>query len=150
MRAPRPLAIRSKHGKGSALTTHDEVQDAARRLVEAFGAHDTAAYFDAFSDDASFVFPNVGTTIGSRAEYQQIWATWEADGFRVEGCESSDQRVQVLTSDVAVFTHSVATRLAGEAEPQHERETIVFRRSEEGRWLGVHEHLSAAVTPEAP
>ena len=32
---------------------------------------------------------------------------------------------------------------AGE-ETLHERETIVFAREEDGRWLAVHEHLSAA------
>lgn len=55
------------------------------------------------------------------------------------------RRVQDL-GDAAVFTHDVRTRVrmpAGE-ETLHERETIVFAREEDGRWLAVHEHLSAA------
>ena len=33
-------------------------------------------------------------------------------------------------------------------EVLRERETRVFARAEDGRWLGVHEHLSPA--PESP
>ncbi|GAA1148938.1 nuclear transport factor 2 family protein [Nocardioides aquiterrae] len=116
--------------------------EAARRLVDAFGAHDVASYFDGFAADATFVFPNCPAPLESRAEYEATWQDWEQDGFRVEGCTSSDPRVQLLTDDVAVFTHRVTTALAGEEAPQHERETIVFRRDAAGRWLGVHEHLS--------
>ena len=125
------------------MTTQEQVLEAARRLVEAFGSHDVSAYFDSFAPEATFVFPNCAEPIGSRAEYEAIWKTWEDDGFRVEGCVSTDQRVQVVTPEVAVFTHSVRTSLAGEPTPQLERETILFRADATGRWLGVHEHLSA-------
>jgi ketosteroid isomerase-like protein len=33
---------------------------------------------------------------------------------------------------------------AGATSVLHERETIVFHRQDDGRWLAVHEHLSAA------
>jgi uncharacterized protein (TIGR02246 family) len=132
--------------KGDVMTTQDEVLEAARLLVDAFGAHDVAAYFDSFTPDATFVFPNCPTPLESRADYQATWSAWEQDGFRVEGCVSSHQRVQVLTDDVAVFTHDVSTTLAGEAAPERERETIVFRKDASGRWLGVHEHLSTDPT----
>lgn len=125
------------------MTTQEEVLEAARLLVVAFGAHDVAAYFDSFTADATFVFPNCAAPLESRADYEATWKSWEQDGFRVEGCVSSDQRVHLLTDDVAVFTHDVSTTIAGEVAPQRERETIVFRRDASGRWLGVHEHLSA-------
>jgi uncharacterized protein (TIGR02246 family) len=129
------------------MTTQEEdVLEAARRLVEAFGAHDVSAYFDSFTPDATFVFPNCPAPLGSRAEYEATWRTWEQDGFRVEACVSSDQRVHLIDDDVAVFTHDVSTSLAGEATPARERETIVFRKDASGRWLGVHEHLSADPT----
>ena len=97
----------------------------------------------AFSPDATFVFHNHPTRLGSRAEYEQVWADWEREGFRVQGCRSTDQHVQLLTNDVAVFTHDVETDVSfgGEPETSRERETIVFRRGE-GGWLAVHEHLS--------
>jgi ketosteroid isomerase-like protein len=63
----------------------------------------------------------------------------------VLGCETTDTVVQVL-GDTAVLTHRVRTTVAtheGE-DVLHERETIVFARQDDGRWLGVHEHLSPA------
>jgi ketosteroid isomerase-like protein len=120
----------------------DEVLDAARALVAAFGSHDSAGYFASFAEDASFLFHNTDELITSRSRYEQIWREWEAGGFRVLGCHSIDQRVQLLGPDTAVFTHRVRTRLAGEPAELPERETIVFRRDPAGRWLGVHEHLS--------
>jgi ketosteroid isomerase-like protein len=128
------------------MTTQEEVLEAARLLVVAFGSHDVAAYFDSFTADATFVFPNCPAPLESRADYEATWKTWEQDGFRVEGCVSSDQRVHLVTDDVAIFMHNVSTTVEGEPAPQRERETIVFRRDASGRWLGVHEHLSADPT----
>ena len=51
----------------------------------------------------------------------------------------------MLTDDIAVYAHRVRTRIR-DADGEHdlaERESIVFRREADGRWLGVHEHLSA-------
>jgi ketosteroid isomerase-like protein len=82
--------------------------------------------------------------LGSRASYEAEFQRWEQDGFRVVGCSSEDQLVQ-LAGDVAVFTHRVLTRAlsGGEEVTSDERETIVFRREGDGRWLAIHEHLSA-------
>lgn len=143
----------------SAGPVEREVLASAAALVAAFGAHDTAAYFDSFAADATFVFYTHPEPLRSRAAYEELWATWEADGFRVVSCESSDRHVQVLGEDLAVFTHRVHTvvRTPGvdgaengaadaaadaAAEPLDERETIVFRREPDGRWVAVHEHLS--------
>jgi uncharacterized protein (TIGR02246 family) len=123
-----------------------EVLDAARLLVEAFGAHDTAVYFASFAPEATFVFHTHPRPLRSREAYHELWTSWEQDGFRVVSCASTDQHVQVLSGDVAVFTHRVHTvvRTGAEEESLDERETIVFRRQGEGRWLAVHEHLSPA------
>jgi ketosteroid isomerase-like protein len=129
------------------MTSQEEVLRTARLLVDAFGSHDVARYFDSFTADATFVFPNCAEPLGSRAEYEATWKEWEQEGFRVEACVSSDQSVHVIADDVAVFTHKVSTSLVGEATPQRERETIVFRREPTGRWLGIHEHLSPDVIP---
>ena len=137
------------------MSTHEEVLDAAARVVAAFGSGNLDAYFAAFAEDATFVFHSTPTVLESRAAYREEWASWErADGFRVLACTSSEQRVQDL-GDVAVFTHRVRTLVhaAGEQAELHERETIVFRRADDGRWLAVHEHLSpdpgAVVSAEA-
>lgn len=124
--------------------TEREVLDAANALVAAFSRSDLPAYFDCFADDATFVFHTTDRILESVEDYRREWARWQAeDGFRVASCVSSEQRVQDL-GQVAVFTHRVRTSVvthAGEAELR-ERETIVFRRSDDGRWRAVHEHLS--------
>jgi ketosteroid isomerase-like protein len=121
------------------------VLDAAATLVDAFGRHDAAAYFGAFRPDATFVFHSHPEPLRSRADYERLWRGWEADGFRVLACRSTDRHVQLL-GDVAVFTHRVATTVrAGEAEESlDERETIVFARDGDAGWSAVHEHLSPA------
>jgi uncharacterized protein (TIGR02246 family) len=123
-----------------------QVLEAARLLVEAFGAHDTAVYFASFAADATFVFYTHEHPLRCREAYHELWTGWEQDGFRVLSCSSAEQHVQVLTDDVAVFTHRVRTvvRTGAEEETLDERETIVFRRQGDGRWLAVHEHLSPA------
>ena len=123
--------------------THaDSALRAATDLIDAFGAHDTRRYFDAFAPEATFLFHAEDALVPNRAAYETMWADWERDGFRVLSCQSLEPRLDLVTDDVAVFTHEVHTRLAGVAEEQRERETIVLRREADGRWLGVHEHLS--------
>ena len=122
-----------------------DVGAAAAALVAAFGAHDVAGYFGAFAPEATFLFHTTPRLLESRAAYESEWRSWEADGFRVLGCRSIEPEVHPLTADVAVFTHRVRTRVR-DADGEHdlaEHETIVFRRGADGRWLGVHEHLSA-------
>ena len=125
------------------MTSLDEVTTAAAALVDAFSRHDTDAYFAAFAPDASFIFHNNDSIIRSRKEYQDLWASWETEGFRVLGCTSIGGIVLMLGDDVGVFTHQVRTVLAdGDSSVETgERETIVFQRFGT-TWLGVHEHLS--------
>lgn len=120
------------------------VLEAADSLVEAFGSHDVVGYFAAFSPDATFVFYTHPEPLRSRVAYEDLWRTWEADGFRVLSCASSDRHVQDL-GDVAVFSHRVHTRvvLDGTEQDLDERETIVFALGPSG-WIAVHEHLSPA------
>lgn len=125
-------------------TEVEQVLSAAQHLVEAFGAHRRDEYFACFASDATFIFYTSPSTLGSRAEFETEWDRWvREDGFTVLDCASRDQRVQVA-GDVAIFTHRVAThvRSQGEELTSDERETIVFRRDADGRWLVIHEHLS--------
>jgi ketosteroid isomerase-like protein len=123
----------------------DEVRRAADVLVRAFGTGDLDTYFSCFADDATFLFHTTDRLLTAPGEYRREWARWVAeDGFRVLDCTTRDAVVQLL-GDVAVLTHRVRTTVAtheGEAVLD-ERETIVFARRD-GRWLGVHEHLSPA------
>ena len=121
-----------------------DVAAAAARLVEAFGRNDVACYFAHFSEDATFVFYAVDRVLRSRAEYEELWQTWEReDGFTVRECRSETGAVRMIGQDAAVFTHLVTTVVAtkGNEETLHERETIVFAR-DGGDWAAVHEHLS--------
>ncbi|CRM95372.1 hypothetical protein [Pseudomonas sp. 22 E 5] len=128
-----------------------EVLQAAADLVVAFARNDRAAYFGAFTADASFVFYTLPQPLLSRDAYQALWDSWRRDeGFEVLSCTSSNAFVS-LQGDVAIFMHDVATelRMNGEQFKSQERETIVFKRQglgaeqQEGLWLACHEHLSA-------
>ena len=118
------------------------IERAADHLVAAFATHDRDVYFASFDPAATFLFHSSSQVFDSRAEYEQEWATWEAEGFHVEGCETQNRSIEMIADDIAVLTHSVRTRLAGVEAVQRERETIVFRRTAGGAWLGIHEHLS--------
>lgn len=123
----------------------DAVLRAAADLVAAFGAHDVTGYFGAFAPEATFLFYTIPRLLRSRAEYEAEWRSWESEGFRILECHSREPEVQMVSEEVAVFVHRVRTR-SRDADGEHdlaERETIVFRRDAAGRWLGVHEHLSA-------
>jgi ketosteroid isomerase-like protein len=129
------------------VSASDEVLSAANALVDAFGAHDKDRYFSCFAEDATLLFYTTPRLLPSLSAFKDEFATWEKEyGYHVLKCVSSEQNVQILGDDVGVFTHSVLTNVMmndGEAE-QRERETIVFRREPDGRWLAVHEHLSPA------
>ena len=126
------------------MTETTDVLTAAAAIVDDFGHHRTAEYFAGFAPDATFMFYTHIERLNSRAEYEKLWAEWETnDGFRVHGCRSSNQMVQVLGDSAAVFTHLVESdvEFAGEVSTITERETIVFEKRS-GAWLAVHEHLS--------
>ncbi|MGW0948965.1 YybH family protein [Streptomyces sp. NPDC002623] len=128
-----------------STTTVQEVRTAADALVAAFAEGRLDDYFDAFAPDATFVFHTTPQRLGSTAEYRALWQRWVAeDGFRILGCTSSAQLIQPF-GDTAVFSHDVETRISTHAgeETVQERETIVLARAEGGRWVAVHEHLSA-------
>ncbi|MDE1164092.1 MAG: nuclear transport factor 2 family protein [Pseudomonas sp.] len=130
------------------MSDQQHVLDAAAELVAAFAKNDREAYFGAFSADASFVFYTLAQPLLSRDAYQALWDSWRReDGFEVLSCTSSNAFVS-LQGDVAIFIHDVATqlRMQGELCFSQERETIVFRKEQQGRWLACHEHLSA--TPQ--
>ena len=123
------------------------VLEAAAKIVADFGSHSTSAYFSGFAPSATFIFHTHTERLNSRSEYEALWAKWETeDGFKVHGCTSSSQLVQMLGMDAAVFSHLVESQVefAGEVSTVNERETIVFELVD-GAWLAVHEHLS----PEA-
>lgn len=126
------------------LNDQTAVLAAAEACIDAFGRHDRDAYFAAFHADATFIFHTTPGVLGSRAEWEAEWDRLVAEeGFRVLACKSLDPRVQLL-GEVAVFTHRVLTRAAigGDELESDERETIVFARQPDARWIAVHEHLS--------
>lgn len=130
------------------VTGRDEqdVLDAVAAIVSAFGDGRLGDYFDGFHPDCSFVFCTSGRRLDSVADYRALWDRWVAeDGFEVRSCRSQDARVHVW-GDAAIVTHDVETRVQSRSSEDvlHERETIVFVRQADGRWLAVHEHLSPA------
>ena len=124
-----------------------EVRDAYDRLMAAFARADTDRYFDCFDAAASFVFPGE-PLLDSRAEYREAWQRWEREGLRFTDVRADDVRVRVLGS-TAIVTHRIETTMTMNEEESvdRERESIVFSKIG-GRWLAVHEHLSADETQE--
>ncbi len=122
-----------------------DVLAAANRLCAAFAVGDLDGYFGSFAPGATFIFHSIPAPIESTAAYRAAWAGWVAEiDLRILGCKSFDQDVRFVTDDVALFTHSVRVEASTSlgTETRAERETIVFARQPDGRWLGVHEHLS--------
>ena len=125
-------------------TPGHQVLERAASLVAAFGRHDPKAYFEHFGANASFIFYTHAHVLASRSQWEELWAAWEADeGFRVHSCHSHDGVVQMVGSDVAVFHHTVESRIemVGQIDTVWERETILFQLID-GEWMAVHEHLS--------
>ena len=134
----------SSSSSAPAAATVEAVLAAAAKIVADFGAHNTAAYFAGFAPDASFMFYTHSERLDSRAAYEVLWAKWQTeDGFKVHGCKSTNQLVQLIGADAAVFSHNVESSIefGGEVSTVLERETIVFALID-GAWLAVHEHLS--------
>jgi uncharacterized protein (TIGR02246 family) len=126
----------------------EEVRAAAERLMEAFSTGDEDGYFESFHPDATFLFHGVDP-IGSRDEYRALVRTWKDEHrFRVRSSTSHDPDIRAF-GDTAILIHRVTTIQTwdGEESTLHERESIVFRRQGAGRWLAIHEHLSADGTP---
>ena len=123
-----------------------EIREAVDAIVSAFGEGRLDDYFASFDPDCTFVFYTDERRLESVDEYRRLWDRWvREDGFEVLSCSTSDTRIQ-RWNDTAVVTHSVHTNVRtheGEEELD-ERETIVLRRGADGRWRGVHEHLSPA------
>lgn len=131
----------------TSTLTPERVLAAAGRLVTAFAATDTAGYFACFAPDATFVFHPERARLDSRDEYERLWDSWLASGWRVESCSSSNRLVQVY-GDAAVLSHDVSTVTSthGVEAAAYERESLFFRVVR-GRVLAVHEHLSPAPSP---
>jgi ketosteroid isomerase-like protein len=130
------------------MSDHDiaAIKAAADHITDRFGAFDHDGYFACFAPEATFMFHTTDRLLGSCAEYQAEWAAWIESGFSVLSCASLDQRIDLVSDDIAVFTHRVLTTIR-DTEGDHdlvERESIIFRRESNGNWLGVHEHLSPA------
>ncbi|MEY9778200.1 cyclase family protein [Arthrobacter sp. MW3 TE3886] len=142
----RPLPAAELRPAALRALSREEVQDAADRLVAAFAATDTEAYFAAFSPQATFIFHPEAQRLGSRSAYRTLWDSWLAGGWRVLECRSSEQDIQLLGA-TAVFSHRVATTVQidrdGGRDTSDERETIIFSRAPDGGIVCVHEHLSA-------
>lgn len=123
------------------------VRAAVDQLVKAFGRGDLAACFGASHRDARFLFYTMARPLEGVDAYRAEWDRWATvDGFEVLDCQASDTHVRVW-GDVAVVTHAVTTRSRTHAAfaATNERETIVLQRQADGRWLAIHEHLSAAL-----
>ena len=94
------------------MSARDEVLAAAAAIVDDFGHHRTAEYFAGFAPDATFLFYTHTARLDSRADYEALWASWETnDGFRVHGCRSSAQHVQVIGDSEAGWSWRVAGKL---------------------------------------
>lgn len=127
-----------------------EVLAAAGHLLRVFGENRVEDYFACFTPDATFIFHGLGHRLGSIAEYRSAWAGWVRDlDLRILGASAQQQTVDFVAPGVALYTHSVQVKASTTSgvEQRRERETIVFTRQPDQRWLAVHEHLSKDPNP---
>jgi ketosteroid isomerase-like protein len=113
--------------------------------LQAFGRHDVDEYFSCFAEDATFVFYSTPERLESKAAFEAEWKRWEAEyGYHVLSCVASGRRVQIVTDDVGLVSHSLTTRVSTKSgeEVLEERETMVLRKDQAGGWQCVHEHVS--------
>ena len=90
------------------MSTTDEVLAAARHLVEVFGRHDTAAYFDCFAPDATFIFHTTADRLASRAEYQRLWRQWEDEGHVLRACRAPPRSRSCRTSAMPAYSATMS------------------------------------------
>jgi len=127
-----------------------QVLAAATHLLGVFGQNRVEDYFACFTPDATFIFHGLDYRLASIADYRAAWAGWVSDlDLRILGAWSQQQTVDFIAPGVALFTHSVQVKAStkGGIDNRRERETVVFVRQPDGRWLGVHEHLSKDPNP---
>ena len=119
-----------------------DVLEACERLVSAF--REGRDKFGSFADQATIV--DGGRWFGSLAEYRSAWDAWKEKIGHLPIPASVETRVMSLQmlGDTAVLVHSIESRERTDAETEREIETIVFGRQPGGRWLIVHQRLSAA------
>lgn len=127
-----------------------QVLAAAAHLLDAFGQNRVEDYFACFTPDATFIFHGLDRRLASIADYRTAWAGWVHDlDLRILGAWSRQQTIDFIAPGVALFTHSVQVKASttNGIDNRRERETVVFVRQPDGRWLGVHEHLSKDPNP---
>jgi ketosteroid isomerase-like protein len=122
-----------------------QVREAHDHLMNAFVAGTSDEYFDCFHEEASFVFAGEAL-LQPRSAYRSTWDRWQREGVRFTDAAAYDIRVRVV-GDTAVVTHRLRTTVIADGieSVDRERESIVFSRVG-GRWLALHEHLSAEET----
>ncbi len=128
-----------------------EVLAAADRLIAAYGNWDIEAYLAFFAPDVRLIFYHDARIFDSRAAWATELAKLDSEGYKILSCTSTNQHVDVY-GEVAIFTHDVTTvelSVSGSKGMLKERETIIFKLQEDGRWLAVHEHLSGKPSPMA-
>ncbi len=119
-----------------------QVLEAYERLVSAFREGRWDDKFACFAPEATVI--DGAQWFSSLEEYRSAWERWAAgqqDGSDVLSVETNVMKVHML-GDVAVLVHSIHMRQRPDEETGHERETIVFGKQPDGRWLVVHQHLS--------
>jgi ketosteroid isomerase-like protein len=120
-----------------------EVLKAYEALVTAF--REGRDKFGSFADEATIV--DGGRWFGSLRDYRAAWDAWTKKMGHLPVPDSVETRVMSLQmlGETAVLVHSIESqeRTASGEETEREIETIVFGRRPDGRWLIVHQHLSA-------
>lgn len=127
-----------------------QVLAAAGHLLGVFGENRVEDYFACFTPDATFIFHGLDHRLASLADYRSAWAGWVRDlDLRILGAAAQQQTVDFIAPGVALYTHSVQVKVSTKngVEQRRERETVVFVRQSDQRWLGVHEHLSKDPNP---
>jgi uncharacterized protein (TIGR02246 family) len=125
------------------MSPSTDVRTAVRDLVAALDRHDTDALLAAMAPDVTYLLAGEDTPLRSREELRAVVDGWA--GPAVEAVHSWDLEIRELGPDLATASHVLSIHLAGVPSPIRRRETLVLARSaQDGRWLVVQGHRSAA------
>jgi ketosteroid isomerase-like protein len=124
------------------MTQPTQVRAAVQALVAALDRHDADRYLAGLAADVTFILPREAAPLRSRDEVRDAWASWHAQGNRLEACHAWDLDVRPITAGLATATQVLSLHVAGRLGPLPRRETLVLQRAESGDWLVVHAHRS--------
>jgi uncharacterized protein (TIGR02246 family) len=134
--------------KAAAAPTTEEAAAIVDNAEATWSSADTAKIMAAYKEGGTWFDPVALEPSADRA-VQTKWT----DGFtamKLTEKSIAAKTVQVLDDDIIVASGIATLKSGPQGDPVTFRYTDVYERQPDGKWLIVHEHLSAPPAPAAP